>query len=160
MVRVAQGSCTRTRVVGRAVIDPETGWLFTSLLQDLEWFRTGRARAELAELCRAPGDHPGITLVVGLDHFVDVRGLTLLLEIAALAEQHGRRFEVLLPPHSLRRMLAVLGLSADLTLAGEPGSRCPGRLGTPPEPAASQPTPLEPAPSAGRPEAGTGHAHR
>jgi hypothetical protein len=154
--RNASGSAPRDRVFDQAVIDPGTGWLFTSLLGDLEWFQECQAREELVDLCRAPGDHSGITVLVGLDRFIDLRGLRLLLEASTLAAEHGRRFEVVRPPRSLRRMVGVLGLADRLRLALVPAA---GHSAGP-EAAAHPSTPAHPSPPAGPSEAGPDHARR
>jgi anti-anti-sigma factor len=89
-------------------------WLWTR--RDLDIATTAVARQELSTLLSAARD-PGIVLVyLGREHFVDLRGLRLLLLTAARVRSRGGALAVVAPPHCLLRMVRLGHLDADLPL--------------------------------------------
>ena len=104
------------RVVGRPTRRGPT-WLW--LQDDLDLQSVPAARAELAPLLAA-GAAPRFVLVyVGVDRFVDMSGLRLLVETARRVRSRGTDLIVVAPPHCLRLMVAVLGLGGELSLAAD-----------------------------------------
>ncbi len=101
-------------IVGRPTRTGPT-WVWTR--DDLDLATTAAARAELAGLF--VGDTPPryVLLYVGVERFVDVRGLRLLVQAARWARDGGGDLAVVAPPRCLRRMVASLDVRDDLFLA-------------------------------------------
>jgi anti-anti-sigma factor len=101
-------------VVGRPTRTGST-WLWVQ--QELDLATVPVARAELDELF-ADATTPRFVLVyVGAEHFVDVRGLRLLVEAARRARSRGGDLAVVAPPRCLRLMVTRFGLGDELFLA-------------------------------------------
>ncbi len=101
-------------VVGRPTRTGST-WLWVQ--QELDLATVPVARAELDELF-ADATTPRFVLVyVGAEHFVDVRGLRLLVEAARRARSRRGDLAVVAPPRCLRLMVTRFGLGDELFLA-------------------------------------------
>jgi anti-anti-sigma factor len=84
---------------------------------DLDMAAVPAAHAELAGLLAA-ADEPGCVLVyLGDECFVDLCGLRLLDDVAALLRLRGDELVVAAPPRCLRTMIALTGVGAALPLA-------------------------------------------
>lgn len=85
-------------------------------LADLDLSTEADARAELAEACTAPGSYRWVVVDGVPEWFVDVRGLAVLIDSAALASARGREFVVVRAPTSLRSSVAALKVERRLRL--------------------------------------------
>jgi anti-anti-sigma factor len=101
-------------VVGRPTRTGPT-WVWTR--DDLDLATVSAARAELAALFAGDTTPRYVLLYLGVERFVDVRGLRLLVEAARWARHGGGDLAVVAPPRCLRRMVARLDLRDDLFLA-------------------------------------------
>lgn len=86
------------------------------LQDDLDSSSVGRARRQLGALL-APGVCPHRVLVyLGVECFVDLRGLRLLLEVAAHVRTCGGALAVVAPPRCLVRMITLFALEEELPM--------------------------------------------
>jgi anti-anti-sigma factor len=89
-------------------------WLWAR--KDLDMATTAAARRELSALLD-PAHDAGVVLVyLGQEHFIDLRGLRLLLLTAALIRSRGGALAVVAPPHCLQRMVRLGRLDTELPL--------------------------------------------
>jgi anti-anti-sigma factor len=84
--------------------------------QDLDLATVSRARAELTSLLSA-SDHVCVLVHLGVDCFVDLHGLRLLVDLTAQARQHQAELVVVAAPRCLRRTARLAGLDSRLNLA-------------------------------------------
>jgi anti-anti-sigma factor len=85
--------------------------------QDLDMMTAPRARAELAAVSSETGRPDWVLVYLGAEIFVDLRGLEVLLDVAAQVRAGGGELVVVSPPHCLCVMITMLGLKAALPLA-------------------------------------------
>lgn len=88
-------------------------WLLA--MADLEMAREAQARAELTELCTTGPARIVMQFADGA--YVDVRGLSVLIDGARTLGRRGGGLLLLDPPYSLRRMIQVLDITAELGMA-------------------------------------------
>jgi anti-anti-sigma factor len=100
--------------VGRS--SPE-GLTWAWARQDLDMATVPAAQAELTDLLSRTASPGSVLVYLGTECFVDVRGLRLLLDVAGRVRSRGGRLVVVAPPSCLRRMVAMMGLEAQLPLA-------------------------------------------
>jgi anti-anti-sigma factor len=100
-------------VVGRPTSQGVT-WIWAQ--DDLDFASVGRARAQLAALFTAGACPYRLLVYLGAECFVDLRGLRLLLALAAEVQRCGGALAVVAPPHSLRKMISVLALQEELPM--------------------------------------------
>ena len=101
-------------VVGRPTRTGPT-WLWAQ--DDLDLATVPVARSELFALI-AEGTMPRFVLVyLGVDRFVDVRGVRLLVDAARQARGRGGDLAVVAPPHCVLWMVRRFGLVDELQLA-------------------------------------------
>ena len=87
-------------------------WLWART--DLDSATTARARRELSALVRrSPGS---VLLYLGLERFVDLRGLRLLVATARRIRLRGGDLAVVAPPRCLRRLVQLCRVEAELPL--------------------------------------------
>jgi anti-anti-sigma factor len=99
--------------VGRPTAGGVT-WLWAQT--DLDLVTVASGRRELSALV-APGRDPGSVLVyLGPERFVDLRGLRLLVDTARRVRSQGGALAVVAPPPSLRRLVQLGRVEADLLL--------------------------------------------
>jgi anti-anti-sigma regulatory factor len=115
----ALGGLPEQRVFSEA-LSPEGQDLDGSIrlvpLADLDVSTEADARAELAAACDAPGSYHWVVVDGVPEWFVDVRGLAVLLDSAALALARGRELVVAGAPTSLRQSVAALAVGDRLRL--------------------------------------------
>jgi anti-anti-sigma factor len=100
-------------LVGRATAGGIT-WVWAR--QDLDMATVVVARRELSVLLEPIRD-PGTVLVyLGLERFVDLRGLRLLVRTAARVRSRGGELAVVAPPRCVRRMVQLGLPDAELPL--------------------------------------------
>jgi hypothetical protein len=93
-------------VVGRAIPAGVT-WLWAK--GDLDRGNVRAARGELAELFRDGTCPRWLSVYLGNECFVDLRGLELLIEVAERVWRGGGELVVVAPPYGLQRMVELLG---------------------------------------------------
>ncbi len=104
--------CRVFDVVGRSA-PGGVGWVWART--DLDIATVATARQELSALLTTTGS--GTLLVyLGSECFVDLRGLRLLVEVAAQLRSRGGALAVVAPPHCLRQMVRLGRLEAQLPL--------------------------------------------
>ena len=86
--------------------------------EDLDHESVGRARVQLAALFDEEPGPRRLLVYLGGDCFVDLRGLRLLLDLAAQLRCRGGALVVVAPPLCLTEMLAVLDLEESLPMVG------------------------------------------
>lgn len=92
------------------------GVLCLRLRKDLDLSTEAPARMRLARVCLDDAVR-SLALRAGVDRFIDVRGLAVLLEASARMRRGDRCLIVVEPPASLRLMVEALRLSGQLPLA-------------------------------------------
>jgi anti-anti-sigma factor len=91
-------------------------WLWVQA--DLDLATAAAARRELSALL-PPERNPGIVLLhLGCERFVDLRGLSLLIDTARRVRLQGGALAVVAPPHSLVRLVRLGRVDAELPLFG------------------------------------------
>jgi anti-anti-sigma factor len=96
------------------------GLLWALLRSDLDLATAPKARAELNGLL-AGGERPGFVLVyLGVDRFVDLRGLRVLVEIAASMRISGGELVVVAPPPCVRTIVELTGVGTALSMVTTP----------------------------------------
>lgn len=88
-------------------------------MADLDLSTEVEARDELAQACEAPGSYRWVVVDGVPEWFVDVRGLAVLIDSAALAATHGRELVVAGAPRSLRKSVAALKVGDRLRLVDD-----------------------------------------
>ena len=83
---------------------------------DLDMATVATARRELSSLLTTSGGVGALLVYLGSECFVDLRGLRLLVEVAAQLRSRGGALAVVAPPHSLRQMVRLAELGAELPL--------------------------------------------
>jgi len=106
--------CPVFHVVGRSTRKGVT-WLWART--DLDLATACAARVELDALLSAPEPPRFVLVYLGVECFVDVRGLRLLADATRRARSRGGDLVVVAPPHCLRRMTSRLGFTDHLSLA-------------------------------------------
>jgi hypothetical protein len=61
-----------------------------------------------------------VLVYLGAERFIDVRGMRLLLDVAGQVRYRGGSLVVVAPPRSLQKMLHVLDLGGELSVAPTP----------------------------------------
>src|SRR6185312_16127602 len=90
------------------------GWVWARA--DLDIATVATARRELSSLLTTIGDAGTLLVYLGAECFVDLRGLRLLVEVAAQLRSRGGALAVVAPPHCLRQMVRLGELGAELPL--------------------------------------------
>jgi anti-anti-sigma factor len=100
---------------------PNNAALMWAWLQcDLDVATASAAHAELSGLLDDL-DGPTVVLVhFGVDHFVDLRGLRVLVQIAMSLSDRGGEMVVVAPPRCLRLIVNLTGVGAGLSVAATP----------------------------------------
>jgi anti-anti-sigma factor len=83
---------------------------------DLDMATVATARRELSSLLTTTGGAGALLVYLGSECFVDLRGLRLLVEVAAQLRSRGGALAVVAPPHCLRQMVRLGELGAQLPL--------------------------------------------
>jgi anti-anti-sigma factor len=83
---------------------------------DLDMATVATARRELSSLLTTTGGAGALLVYLGSECFVDLRGLRLLVEVAAQLRSRGGALAVVAPPHCLRQMVRLGELGAALPL--------------------------------------------
>ena len=114
---VAEVNCSRPvfDVVGRST-SRGTTWLWAR--EDLDAASTGRARIQLSSLFSRGTGPQRLLVYLGTDRFVDLRGLRLLLDLAAQTRRHGGVLTVVAPPRCLTATVSMLDLEETLPMVG------------------------------------------
>jgi anti-anti-sigma factor len=92
-------------------------WLW--IQDDLDLATVRAARAELAALFAGATAPRSVLLYLGVERFVDVGGLRLLVETARRARDRGGDLAVVAPPRCLQRIVARFDLHDELFLAAD-----------------------------------------
>jgi len=82
--------------------------------QDLDSLSVPAARAQLRELLGADDALRCLLVHLGVDCFVDLRGLRLLLAVGGSVRRRGADLAVVAPPPSVLRMARLLELGDEL----------------------------------------------
>ena len=85
--------------------------------QDLDTVTAKAARAELNGLFAGPDDPDHLLVHLGAECFVDLRGLRVLVDVAARIRRSGGVVVVVAPPHCVRAMVGLFHLDRELPLA-------------------------------------------
>jgi anti-anti-sigma regulatory factor len=85
--------------------------------QDLDLCTAPTARAELADVLAAPDGPEWMLVHLGVECFVDLHGLRLLVEVAAQVRVRGGDLVVVAPPRCLRMMVGLMDLGPSLLLS-------------------------------------------
>ena len=110
-------------VVFRVVGSPlPTGPVLLQARHDLDLTTVPAARAELTALL-ADRHAPWVVVHLGVDRFVDMRGMRLLVATGRQVRRRGGELIVVAAPRCLRSMLARLGLDDELVLVDDPVGR-------------------------------------
>jgi anti-anti-sigma factor len=89
-------------------------WLRARTDLDLASEPAARIQLRAARAEAAPG--ATVVLEIGAGYFIDVRGLTLLLDAHRDVRSRGGQLVVLSPSRELRRLVQILDLGADIEL--------------------------------------------
>ena len=89
-------------------------WAWTR--EDLDRASAGRACAELEALFTEHVGPRRLLIYVGVDRFVGLAGLRVLLDVGGQARRRGGTLAVVAPPHCFNRMLSCLGLEEQLVV--------------------------------------------
>ncbi|MDT0352005.1 STAS domain-containing protein [Pseudonocardia charpentierae] len=90
------------------------GWVWART--DLDTATVATARRELSSLLTTTGGVGTLLVYLGSECFVDLRGLRLLVEVAAQLRSQGGALAVVAPPYCLRQMVRLGRLEAQLPL--------------------------------------------
>ncbi len=85
--------------------------------QDLDMASAPAARGELAGLLSAAGGRGAVLVHLGTGCFVDLHGLRVLVDAAALPRERHGALLVVAPPRSLRVLVGATGLGTTLRFA-------------------------------------------
>jgi anti-anti-sigma factor len=88
--------------------------------RDLDMAASPAARHELTDLLRTGAGADRVLVHLGVGCFVDLYGLRVLVDVDARLRRRGGELVVVGPPRSLRIMIDVTGLGAELTFASSP----------------------------------------
>ena len=84
--------------------------------RDLEMATVAAARREVSALLEPMRDPGKVLVYLGPERFVDLRGLRLLVGVAARVRSRGGALAVVAPPRCVRRMVQLGQLDAELPL--------------------------------------------
>lgn len=106
---------------GRPVFDlvgPVTPWgpTWAWVQEDIDFDSVGRARTQLWRMFAAEGCPHRLLVHLGAERFVDLRGMRLLLDVAAELARGGGALAVVAPPRCLTRMATVFALQQELPM--------------------------------------------
>ena len=100
-------------IVGRPT-SPGATWVWTQ--GDLTSASVGRARVDLSGLFAAGTCPRRVLLYVGVECVVDLRGLGLLLEVAAEVRNRGGALVVVAPPDCLKEVATLIASEEELPM--------------------------------------------
>jgi anti-anti-sigma factor len=104
-------------ILGRS---DEHGVTWAWAVRDLDMAAAPAARHELTDLLETVTRVDRVLVHLGVRCFVDLHGLRVLVDVDARLRMRSGELVVVGPPRSLRIMIDVTGLGAELTFASSP----------------------------------------